>query len=249
MLRLAWSRGAWLPECLKRRCRAFSLSSHWAAALLWDLWISCRWLCVGNNRARATVSLPSALSNANAQFPWRSLTSSAGVGLCTDRSLTVLWNRERRLSGLICCSGVAHLASLLYIGKALWQITGMFTANQSGLSFSGLSLNKLLKRVWSHGEAVSTHHPIFFGSCCPLGANRPFPFGVLLCWPPQSHKRHLHTQHDDIRYNLAGKTGLFSLYVYVTLLIFKLRSTRRKKLTASEQHLEFIDTAAALVLC
>lgn len=45
MLRLAWSRGAGLPACLKRRCRAFSLSSHWAAALLWDLWISCRWSC------------------------------------------------------------------------------------------------------------------------------------------------------------------------------------------------------------
>lgn len=44
MLILAWSKGAGLPRCLKWRSRAFSLSSHWAAALLWDLWISCRWL-------------------------------------------------------------------------------------------------------------------------------------------------------------------------------------------------------------
>lgn len=44
MLRLALSRGAGLPMCFKRHFKAFSLSSHWAAALLWDLWISCRWI-------------------------------------------------------------------------------------------------------------------------------------------------------------------------------------------------------------
>lgn len=43
MLMLAWSKGAGLPICLNRRLKAFSFSSHWAAALLWDLWISCRW--------------------------------------------------------------------------------------------------------------------------------------------------------------------------------------------------------------
>lgn len=43
MVRLVWSRPGELPACLRRRFRAFSLSSQWAAALLWDLWISCRW--------------------------------------------------------------------------------------------------------------------------------------------------------------------------------------------------------------
>lgn len=43
MLRLAWSKGAGLLICLNRHFKAFSFSSHWAAALLWDLWISRRW--------------------------------------------------------------------------------------------------------------------------------------------------------------------------------------------------------------
>ena len=115
MLRLAGSRGAGLLPCPKRRVRAFSLSSHWAAALLWDLWISCLWLWSRREQMHKDLDKDQHLysywnmfysehykrkqtqyhNNAVFLNMVPDLTSSAGISLCTDRSLTVLCNRQR----------------------------------------------------------------------------------------------------------------------------------------------------------
>lgn len=156
MLRLAWSRGAGLPGCLKRRFRAFSLSSHWAAVWLWDLWISCRWLWrKENNHTRKYVLQLNWLflrrNRIMHHLYYHTLTSSAGVSLCTERSLTVLWNQQRGIMIYLPSPLIDNSMRVVYLKQT-------YTDYRSNFSIKfALKQAKHDTAVWLELPVLTTH--------------------------------------------------------------------------------------------
>lgn len=162
MPRLAWSRGAGLPTCLNWRFRAFSFSSHWAAALLWDLWISCRCFWWRNTYIITYDVEESSLCQrcepsdwgGSAPLPAQHLSACTRTGhwQCSGK------NKED-------CEGQPDwfkTQSFVILGR-LW------VPNLNGLKWKQCLVTGFPKTSSQTVQSMSwTYHPLFFRSCCLL---------------------------------------------------------------------------------